>query len=367
MSFKNYFILISFELFLGTLLGSPSYSGCLPNIDRTDLQKKLGYSINEMKHLLSFKKSPDNHIILGVESNYLTYTLQQNKLDNLKESTKNRPNQLRTKSIQYNSTLIYTYILLILLGLGFVFFRIIDHKNKQLNALNQNEIREQIIKELKTDHQLLASRAVLLGEEKERGRISRDLHDGLGGMLSGIKLTLSSMRNNISLPKEMNEKLDFVQSQINASITELRTISQNLMSESLINFGLKEALNDHCSNLGANKNVEISFLFYGEPFRFDNSIETSLFRIAQEAINNALKYARASQIIVQLIQDDSWVNLTVQDNGQGFDIRKIHNEKSGGLKNIRARTESFDGRFNIDSKPGIGTEIIVEFICNKAL
>ena len=269
--------------------------------------------------------------------------------------------------LPYNSdnVFIYIVILLIVIVLGFVLLRIIEYKNKQIQAFNQTKIFEQTINELKIDHQLLASRDVLWGEEKERGRISRDLHDGLGGLLSGIKLSLTSIKGYNSLPEEVNEKLDRAMMQLNASIAELRMIAQNLMPEALVNFGLKDALSDFCTNLGVHQNVEISFLFYGDSFRFDNSIETSLFRIAQEAVNNALKHAGASRIVVQLIQDDTWVNLTVQDNGKGFDSGKEVNVKSGGLKNIRARAASFDGRCNIDSRPGIGTEIIVECIWNR--
>jgi len=253
--------------------------------------------------------------------------------------------------------------LFILLGIGFVLFKIIDHKYKQILILKEKEIREQTIKELKTDHQLIASRAVLMGEEKERGRISRDLHDGLGGRLSGIKILLSNLKNSIT-EEEVKEKLEQALIQLNSSISELRMIAHNIMPESLVNFGLKDALNDLCDNLKNDKKTEISFLFYGEPYRFDNSIETSFFRIAQEAVNNALKYSGASKIVVQLIQDESWVNLTIQDNGKGFNVEEFKNKKAGGLKNIRARAESFDGRFHIDSHPGVGTEIIVEFIYN---
>lgn len=262
-----------------------------------------------------------------------------------------------------DSSLFYTFVLLILVGIGFILFKVIDHKYKQIVLLKEKEIREQTIKELKMDHQLIASRAVLMGEEKERGRISRDLHDGLGGKLSGVKILLSNLRSNI-VETELRDKLEQALTQLNSSISELRMIAHNIMPESLVNFGLKDALNDLCANLKDNKSAEVSFLFYGEPYRFDNTIETSFFRIAQEAVNNALKYADASKVIVQLIQDESWVNLTIQDNGKGFNVDDYKNQKAGGLKNIRSRAESFDGRFHIDSHPGVGTEIIVEFIYN---
>lgn len=264
------------------------------------------------------------------------------------------------------STLLYTFFLLILVVFGFILFKIIDQKYKQILTLKEKEIREQTIKELKIDHQLIASRAVLMGEEKERGRISRDLHDGLGGRLSGTKIFLSNLKNNV-VDSDTKEKLEQSIIQLNACISELRMIAHNIMPESLVNFGLKDALNDLCLNLRDNKKTEISFLFYGEPFRFDNSIETSFFRITQEAVNNSLKYAESTKIIVQLIQDESWVNLTIQDNGKGFNVESFKNKISGGLKNIQARAESFDGRCHIDSRAGIGTEIIVEFIYNMEL
>ncbi len=263
-----------------------------------------------------------------------------------------------------NSGMIFFYVLLFVIVMGIFFFRLLNYKHKQLIALNEKEFREQLIKELKTDHQLLASRAVLMGEELERGRISRDLHDGLGGMLSAIKLGLSNIRESNNLPSGMKEKIDVVLNQLNTSISELRSIAQNLMPEALTNFGLKEALNDYCSHLGTHKNVEISFYFYGELIRIDQSIENALFRIAQEAINNALKHSNATKIIVQLIQDESWINLTIQDNGEGFDLEKVRDKKSGGLKNMRDRAEVYDGRFHIDTKPGEGTEIIIDLIYN---
>jgi two-component system, NarL family, sensor kinase len=272
-----------------------------------------------------------------------------------------------TNTWMQNSNMFLMYTLVFIIVFGIIFFRVIDLKHKQFIALKQKEIREQTVNELKIDHQLVASRAVLIGEEKERGRLSRDLHDGLGGMLSGVKLAISSIRGNNSLPQEIHEKIDMALIQLNLSISELRSIAQNLMPEALINFGLKDALNDFCTNLGTNNPVKISFLFYGEPIRFDPSIENSLFRIAQEAINNALKYSKASQIIVQLIQDESWINLTIQDDGQGFDVDKINEKKSGGLKNIRARAESFDGSFHIDSRIGVGTEVIVDLIYKNNL
>jgi two-component system, NarL family, sensor kinase len=334
MIFKYLAILLTVILFSCFILTGPCIGVDLPVHNKVGFQKNVYYPVRQASLLVNFR--------------------EQSEIQKIKTN-------------QNNNDTIYIYILLIVIASGIVFFRNIDHKHKQLIALSQKEIREQTINELKIDHQLLASRAVLMGEEKERGRISRDLHDGLGGILSAVKLGLSGIRNSNSLPADMNEKLDLALNQLNASISELRSIAQNLMPEALTNFGLKDALNDFCTHLGSNNQIEISFLFYGESIRFDQSVENALFRIAQEALNNSLKHSNATKIIVQLIQDESWVNLTVQDNGQGFDLEQVRDKKSGGLKNMRARAEIFDGRFHIDSKPGEGTEIIVDLIYNNEL
>jgi len=364
----KYFLIVSASiLFFGFTLSGRCFGKDLPIKNKIALQKNIEDPVVQTCLFLAQESSLGQRLINLSLKRYITRFQLQQDSPNSNKNIQIQSDIQKTNSEPNNSTLTYTYILLIIIGLGYVFFRIIEHRNKLLIALNQKEIREQTINELKIDRQLVASRAVLIGEEKERGRLSRELHDGLGGMLSGLKLAISGIKDNNSLPVEINEKIDVALTQLNASISELRSIAQNLMPEALINFGLKDALNDFCTNLGSNKDVEVSFMFYGEPIRFDHSIENSLYRIAQEAINNALKYSGATKIIVQLIQDESWVNLTIQDNGHGFDPETIQEKKSGGLKNIRARAESFDGNFHIDSQPGIGTEIIVELIHSNIL
>jgi two-component system, NarL family, sensor kinase len=260
--------------------------------------------------------------------------------------------------------IINSLILLGLFAILFILFLIADHKNKKILAQKQEEIREQLISELKKDHQIQAARAVLQGEEQERARISRDIHDGLGGLLSGLKLSLSGILDGHKLPIELNEKFNKAIGELNNSITELRRISHNLMPPAIVQFGLKEALNDFCVQLNNKSGYRLIFIFYGSSFRFNSSIEIATYRIAQEAINNALKYSEATEIKVQLILEPEWVNLTVQDNGKGFDFKKNEIPQSSGLRNMRARAESFDGRLDISSKEGVGTEIIVDFILN---
>jgi two-component system, NarL family, sensor kinase len=203
----------------------------------------------------------------------------------------------------------------------------------------------------------------LQGEESERRRLARDLHDGLGGLLSGVKLNLMNLKKgNYTLTHEFENNFNNALNLLDNTIGELRRVAHNMMPESLVKFGLKDSLQDFCSQVNGGNKINIQFQFFGEGKRLDNSLENAVYRISQELINNSLKHAEANELIVHIIQDVSRIHLSVQDNGKGFNLDKLDTAKSAGLKNIRARVESFNGTIDIVSVPGKGTEISVEFI-----
>jgi len=150
---------------------------------------------------------------------------------------------------------------------------------------------------------------------------------------------------------------------LDISIAELRRMTHNMMPESLIKYGLKEALSDFCNSLN-NASCKIIFNFYGQSKRLDKKFENNLYRIAQELINNALKHAQATEIIVQLVQEHNRISLIVQDNGKGFDIKVLDESKNSGIGNIRSRVQSLNGWLEITSDIGKGTEITIEYIFN---
>lgn len=262
----------------------------------------------------------------------------------------------KKKKDQYILILVSLMILLGLTG-SYVIYLI---RTKRVIAEQNNKISEQKIIELQKDHQLLATQLVLQGEEAERSRLARDLHDGLGGLLSGIKLTLSHMKGNVVLTSESVDLYDKAVVMLDSSIQELRRVAHNMMPEALVKFGLKDALFDFCDSL-KNKQIQLKFQHFGETNRFDAKIEIGLYRIAQELMNNAFKYSQATELIVQLVQEQNRINLTIQDNGKGFDTLILQTSKGSGIANIRSRVESLNGRFELYSESGKGTEVIVEF------
>jgi len=272
--------------------------------------------------------------------------------------------QVSELTIKRRNVFIYALIVTIalLIGMSFLLYRNI--RNKHIIVEQDLEIERQKTKELEKERQINAAHAVLQGEETERQRIARDLHDGLGGLLSGVKLKLTNMKGNYVLPEEYVNRFDNALGLLDNSIGELRRVAHNMMPESLVKYGLKDALQDFCSQIDNDKKVKIHFQFFGEEKRVESSIETNVYRIAQELINNSLKHAVASEIVVQLILKEERIHLTVQDNGKGFDITQIDETRSNGLRNIRSRVNTFNGSMDIISNPGKGTEVIVEFNCS---
>jgi two-component system, NarL family, sensor kinase len=234
-------------------------------------------------------------------------------------------------------------------------------RRKRIIAEQKLELKDQKILQLEKDRQIDAAHAVLKGEEKERGRLSRDLHDGLGGLLSVVKSKLTNMKGNYIISEESVNHFDNAINLLDNSIKELRRISHNMMPEALVKFGLKDALQDFCDQVSSDKKLAVNFNYFGETTRLESSLEITLYRITQELVNNTLKHAKATEILVQIVQETNRIHLTVQDNGQGFDPSGVDKFKSSGLQNIRARVESYNGLMDIDSKLGKGTEIGVEF------
>jgi two-component system, NarL family, sensor kinase len=281
--------------------------------------------------------------------------------------TEQKQQQIKLLEKENYTSRLTAIIGLIVLGLVILLlvFGYLNITQKRKLDKQKLELREQQIRELEKDRQILASHAVMQGEEAERQRLARDLHDGLGGMLSAVKLQLSSIKGNILVPTGRADQFEKALFMLDNSIKELRTVAHNMMPDALIKFGLKDALQDFCSKIASAKTIQINFQYFGDEQRLDRSLEITLYRISQELINNVLKHAHATEVYIQLVCDLKRVHLTVQDNGRGFDPATVDIRKSNGLQSIKARVESFSGRFDIASEPGKGTEMGIEFTLNS--
>ena len=264
---------------------------------------------------------------------------------------------------QQRTLVIYLLIASLFLLCLFGWMAIRNIRNKKTIADQKLELKEQQLLDLEKERQLIAARSVLQGEESERSRLAGDLHDGLGGLLTGVKLKLFSMKENAIITSEnlvhFNHALDL----LDTSIAEMRRVAHNLMPETLMHYGLSTALTDFIKQVEPDELPVIRFRIFGEVIRYSKELEITLYRISQELINNSVKHACAKLIDIQLFAEPNRVCIQIIDDGIGFDQVKLEQMGSGkGLKNIRDRITAFNGRFEILSEPGQGTETIIEFL-----
>jgi len=220
-------------------------------------------------------------------------------------------------------------------------------------TVQKRRLAEHHVKQLEQEKQLAATQALLDGETQERTRLARDLHDGLGSMLTGVKHNLLEMKKGATLEFANVERFDKALGLLDRSVQEMRRVAHHLMPDSLSRFGLKPAVSDFCSALPS-----VQFAYYGNESRLDPKLEVMIYRSIHELVNNALKHAGAGEIMVQIIREPDRIAFTVQDDGCGFDT-SVETEGMG-LQNIRTRVASYNGMLDIHSKTGEGTEVNVE-------
>ncbi|MBK9485426.1 MAG: hypothetical protein IPO01_09495 [Chitinophagaceae bacterium] len=248
-----------------------------------------------------------------------------------------------------NKFLIGSTIALVLLGL-------LGYRNfKTKQKLHKTQIIQ-----LEKDKQLLAIDAMLKGQEEERSRLAKDLHDGLGGMLSGVKLSFVNMKENLIMDAESVTSFEKSILQLDNTIAELRKVAHNLMPEALVKFGLKNAILDFCNSMQLSSKTKIIFEQLGTERLLSNTADLYIYRIVQELINNAIKHADADQILVQLTKTNDKVLLTVEDDGKGFNTELIRSAKGIGLKNIQQRVDYLKGKIDIASQAAEGTSVNIE-------
>jgi len=211
---------------------------------------------------------------------------------------------------------------------------------------------------LENEKRLLATQQLLRGQEEERNRFAKDLHDGLGGMLSGIKLQLGAMKGNLIMSEDQAKVFGTALDRLDESIREMRRVAHNLMPEALLRLGLRQAVADYCDTMAGMADVRINAELHGLEERMDESTEVVVYRVVQELINNAIKHSGATEILVQLIRRDDLLSITVEDNGRGFDPSA--HPAGSGLRNIRSRLEYLQGHMDIQSTPGSGSSFHIE-------
>lgn len=220
-------------------------------------------------------------------------------------------------------------------------------------AIQKRKLIEQQMKQLEQEKELIATRAALEAEKVEREVFARDLHDGVGAMLSVVKNNMDLIKSHSITENEKMEYLNKALDGLNKSITELRRVAHHIMPAILVERGLFIALDDFCRVI-----PEVEFHSSESDYRFDPEKELVLYRCAYELISNALRHGKASHINVHLNMNDKTVYLSVVDNGCGFDPQTAL--AGMGIYNMRTRLSVFGGHIDIYSEAEKGTEVNIE-------
>ncbi len=228
------------------------------------------------------------------------------------------------------------------------------------SAANKQKLRELEIKTLQRQQEINMLRSTMMGEEQERQRLSRELHDGIGSMISSAIMQLSLLKKqhpDHAFPKEYAEVLRLLQE----TGSEVRKTAQNMMPDIINKQTLSQAVENYCESIAQGSSLKIDVQFYGDTEKLSSHCKLVVYRIIQELVHNVVKHANATHVIVQGIMNDGQFSVTVEDDGKGFDTNT--GTKGMGLKNIASRVKQFNGDFQVESTPGKGTATYIQFEC----
>lgn len=273
--------------------------------------------------------------------------------DNEKMQVLNIEAQFKTKeqqeSLRFLAAANRQKSIILIISLSFLVFAILAFIYILKQRKKENEQKLLFVKQHRK-HEV--EQALYEGEMQEQERIAKDLHDGVGGRISGIKIGLESLNQNLE-----NESLEKMCKQLEICLNEIRTTARNLTPETLKRFGLTAAIKDYCQNL-SNPSTRISCYCKNLEVCTEIKKQIQIFHIVQEAVSNAIKHANAKEILVQCTLENGLLMMDIEDNGKGFQIEKVH--RNLGLNNIEKRVRSLNGKFSINSSPENGTTLIIE-------
>ncbi len=242
-------------------------------------------------------------------------------------------------------------------GLGsivIVLFLLIFYRHK---ARKDEIISKQKIRQLEEEKKLLAAKSIVEGQEEERKRIAKELHDGLGVLLSTAKMQFTTIKDKSPENKPL---IDRATKLLEQAAGDVRRISHNMMPGLLTRFGLYEAVEDLIDELDATEGLHAICEIKGDTKRLLENTEIMLYRVIQEMVNNTLKHAKAKNISLNINILPDKLNIQYSDDGKGFDVEEKIESKSIGLTSIKSRVKFLEGELSTESKPGAGVSYFMQ-------
>ena len=296
-------------------------------------------------------KTQNKKVVQELEIKYQTLQKEKEILA-LKESQLLKEGEIEKQRTIKKAFLIgFLVVLFPVVGLLFVYFQ----KLKTQIALNksQEEVNSQKVYGLMKEQELNLIKATMEGQDKERQRLARELHDSIGGNLASIKLQLSNTSESDK------QKVNIIK-QVDETYNQVRDFSHNLTPKKFQKNPITELIREYVHNVSNGSDSNISFHPYPESEidKLEPYLTEELFKIVQELLTNSLKHAKAKNIDIYINKNDDVIQLLFEDDGLGFDTNKT--TEGIGIKNIKNRLKSLSGKLFIDSMLGRGTVVTIE-------
>ncbi len=298
---------------------------------------------------------------LGYEFNFQKHNTEVSKIKvALDTAEKEKENLILNAQRNRNKTIAIALgvSLLLLSTIGILSY--LNIKRKQRIAEQEKELEVQKTSTLLKEQEINTINAMVQGQEKERLRIARDLHDDLGGTLAAVKMHIGNLQTHIDRKENPEQLLEKLNDLTSIAYNRVRSIAHERNVGVMADKGLVPAIKSLTEKISSARNLEISFETYGLTNRISNNLEITIFRFVQELITNIIKHAYATEATISMTQHDKELNIIVEDNGRGFKVGKLVEKDGMGLGSIERRVEFLEGTMEVDSTIGRGTHIIID-------
>ena len=271
----------------------------------------------------------------------------------------NQERELKEGALQRRRSLILVLLTGLFSIVGIAVFYYQTWRKNQVLAFQREEIAQRKIKKLERDQQLISMYAMVMGQENERRRIARDLHDGLGGLLSSVRAYFGSLEGQMNNQQDL-DRYAATNGMLDHAAKEVRRIAHDLMPGALTKIGLVEAVQDLAESIEAKAGVRVSLQQINLEERLPTEIEINLYRIIEEITGILTGQPQVTKLIIQLSRYEDEFTLSIEDDGAGFDSRTVDASKQLGLDNVSSRVQLLDGNLEVYSMPGEGTGFTVQ-------
>ncbi len=320
----------------------------------TDLYSKIGQFDTAFAYSEKLSKIKDS----------INETSQNVNMSKIKEQYDNE--KLRADNLEIESKRTQNRNIAIGLGGGLFgvaligFLLIKNTRRKQRIAEQQHEIEIQKTEKILKEQELTTIDAMIAGQEKERERLASDLHDSVGATLAAAKMQFDHLKKNKGKLSNEDELFEKTSSLLEDAYTEIRSMAHLKNSGVIAKNGLLPAVEKLAKNASNTSNLTVEIQDFGLDERLDNSMEIAVFRIIQELVTNIIKHSNASEASISITQYKDSLSIIVEDNGQGFNIKKMHSQDGMGLSSIERRVEHLEGSMEVDSTIGKGTSVLID-------